>query len=82
MIVGLAFQQAMIFVLLLTTYVYKYGLSACYDCMAGLTAIYDSRSGLSAGHDCMAELTRIAIYNCKDAHSKAHDCRAGSYNKL
>ena len=80
MIVGLAFQQAMIFVLLLTTYVYKYGLSACYDCMAGLTAIYDIRSSLSEGRDCMAEL--IAIYNCKDAHSKDHDCRAGSYNKL
>ena len=80
MIVELAFQEAMIVGVVLTTYVYKYGLSACFDSMAGITAVYDSRSGLSAGRDCMAEL--IAIYECRDVHSKDHDCRAGSYNKL
>ena len=76
MIVGLTFQQAMILGLVLTSCDCRYGLSACYECIAGLTEIYELRLGFSAGHDCRAEL--IAIYDYRNDPSAGHDCRAGT----
>jgi hypothetical protein len=80
MIVGMALQQATILGLMLKSFDYRYGLSACYKLMVGLTKIFDFRSSLSAGHDSRADI--IAIYDCRYDLSTGQDGGPGYYNKL
>jgi hypothetical protein len=44
MIIGIAFQHSMSIGLVFTSYVYRYGHSACYVFMVGLKEIQDCRS--------------------------------------
>jgi hypothetical protein len=64
MILGLPLQQAIIIRLFLQQYFFIVWTSACYECMAGHTAIYDFNTGLLGGQEFMNDL--IAICDCRD----------------
>jgi hypothetical protein len=89
-VVGMAFQQAIITELTFrrsylqgsfsTDHDFKYRLSVGYDFRAGLTAGNDFRARLSAGHDCKADLIKISV--CRNDLTEGHNFRTGFYNKL
>jgi hypothetical protein len=80
MIVGMAFRHATNLGLVLTSFDYRYELSACYKFMDGLTKIFNFRSNLSGGHFSRADI--IAIYDGRKNLPTCHVCRPGPYNKL